>query len=123
MKNIFTASIIFSLMSSVAFTAEIKSLENVEWKWVEILNKSASNGNAEFGVGKIIVGRNGRPYLQNTCGIGGSSNEDQFDNRVKVIGELSDGEYIFEYFREGQSNGTPCPSGVFFKAKLEDFTK
>jgi hypothetical protein len=95
-----------------------KRIEYPKFKWVNILNKSITNGNTKLGIDEMYITRDGKPLKGNTCSIG--SSENIFYSNLRVIGELQDGEYIFEYTREGIAYGAPCPSGVFFKAKLED---
>ena len=119
----FLIVLLFSLSTTATFSTEIKSFDNINWKWVEVLNKDVKSGNSEVGIDHLWVSRDGLPFISNVCGIGGSDNRDPFNNKVKIIGELSDGEYILEYSRDGVAYGSRCPSGVFFKGKLSDFIK
>ena len=117
MKTLFTiAMFCFALASLEA--SDQKRILNPKFNWVEILNKTVASGNFTFGIDEMDITPRGLPIKFNTCSIGSSDNT--FRSSLKIIGELQDGEYIFEYTREGTAYGAPCPSGVFFKARLED---
>jgi hypothetical protein len=109
--------LITSLTVSASLTG--KSIESPRSQHVEIFNKSVESRYLNFGIDEMfIVGWSGLPAKRNGCIIG--SYDDSFKSKLTVIGNLSDGEYIFEYHREGTSGGAQCPSGVFFKGDINE---
>lgn len=107
------------LLIGLFFWATLSSAIEPKFTWVNVLNKEIMSGNGKFGIDVMdFDDRTNEPFKLNTCSIGSSSGS--FKSSLKIIGQLKDNEYIFEYSREGVTYGAPCPSGVFFKAPLEE---
>ncbi|MBU0707357.1 hypothetical protein KKG41_03220 [Patescibacteria group bacterium] len=76
------------------------------WDWVDVLNPTPVTQNF----------RNGNFPLsyEETCGI-------EAGGIITVLGEMSSTTLLVEYTAPGSPMGTPCPSGVLFEIKKDDF--